>query len=692
MSQQRLTLVCHLEQHVGYGLHAAAMVRELGKLGVHVAIRALTQDETLALIPLELKKHVVLGPQPEEWELVLSTPTFKPTPGKKTAYFSMNESTELAGWAVANLNLAEIVIVPSEWCRETFIRSGVTVPVLVVPLGCDFRLPIGDLRLSESKLANLKSQIPPTRFACAGRTAHGRERKGLDAVIRCFRAAFPYDQNVRLALKCYPDCKLMEFEDSRISVTREHLKESHIAGWLWIQDCFVSAACGEGFGLWQLQAMAMGLPLICAAYGGLREFVGPHNAYLVHYREVPSAEHFGGRWCQPDLGTMVSQMRYVHEHREEAAKLGAFAAETVQGFTWENSARQLVQVLALAGALTAERAAFSKPVIHQLNYDPPAQPDLFAQATEQGFNLEELHFQKRKDEAIFNPSVVLWEGKPLWFGRSSGTTGGDRPDSRIFAFLEPAEAGTPNALPVGQRIPIHLPRLHGDALEDPRAILTPDGLALGYVRVSPPHPACQELAVLDAEFRVKDVLHVDYQGNGRSSTSVRKTQKNWVWFQYQGDWHVIYWLEPMRVLHLRGGAVAREYRTDKFYPGWQWGVRHGGGSPTLVGEEWFGFTHSLMPWYTQSRSRYYLSAYAFQNEPPFALTRLSRKPFLASVDDVRTNPCSCVITGGAVYQQDESDVKNGKNGTWTLAVGARDEMALKLTMSHEWLLNTMEIL
>lgn len=685
MTLQRLVIRCDLNPGVGYSMHAFQIVCWLEKLGIYASVRPLSENQEFAQVPLDIRARIVRGPQPEPWELTIAPPIHLPTPGKRSVLWTLWESTVLPDNRVKNLNTYDLVVTSSEWNRDTFIRCGVKVPIFVVPLGCS-----DEWRSQPVEDARLPSKI--TIFGAAGRTAHGRERKGLDAVILAFKAAFPYDENVRLRIKCYPDCKLTEQRkgDMRIGVKAKHLSEVEAADWLWNCHCFVSAACGEGFGLWQLQAMSMRKSLICAAYGGLREFVGPHNAYLVHYREVPSAENFDGYWAQPDLGTMIEQMRRVHANREEAAQLGAFAAETVKGFTWENSARQLAQVLALAGAVTVQRQSFTRPAIQHIDYSPPPQPSLTTQAKSNGFTLEELRFEKREGEAVFNPSVALVNGELLWFARRSKMTGGDRPDSRIFAFHEKDFAAKEThvlgesvvkELPLGARRPIYLPQIHGDYFEDPRAVAMEDGIALSYVRVSKGHPACQELALLDHELNVTDVIHPDYGGNGRSSTSNTKAEKNWIFFQHHSVWNFIYWLEPMKVVSTLFDC-ARWPDTHKRYEGWRHGDRHGGGPPTKIGNEMFGFCHSRLPWFGQGRNRYFLSAYAFQSEPPFALTRLSREPFLASVDDVRGNPCSCVVCGGAVF----------KNRQWTLAVGAKDEQCLKLTMTHEWLLSTMESL
>jgi hypothetical protein len=255
-------------------------------------------------------------------------------------------------------------------------------------------------------------------------------------------------------------------------------------------------------------------------------------------------------------------------------------------------------------------------------------------------------------------------GLPLWIARCSRNDNGDRQGSFIFAFRE-----SPGVIETGKRIELGD---KGDWIEDPRAISVGDndGLAVSYTRVKPGCHPSQELAHLDNDLNVVDVWHPNVGGNGPDPQRSRHAEKNWVWFLHEGKWHLIYWLEPMKVYVMEEGTPA--YETNVYWPGWMHGIRHGGAHPTRIGDEYFSFCHTLMPWFGSNRSRYHVAAYAFEANPPFKMTRVSRTPLFRSQDDMRRNPCSCVIAGGAIYQDD----------TWTLAIGAMDEQCLKVKMPH----------
>lgn len=637
----RLTLIGEVNSHTGYGQHLYQVFKYLNRRGVHVSVRAITQSAPFgSTIPSDLREHLVFTRQPEPWELLIAPPHQAPTPGRRTAYFTMWESTQLPGPCVENLNKAEVVLVPCEWNRKHFEDSGVKRPIFIVPLGYDpavffFQAPHGS-----------------TTFAAAGRTRHGRDRKGLDAVVRAFKAAFPYDQSVRLKIKCHEDCDLPAISDDRIEVTRKHLTDGQLHNWLSACTAFVSAATGEGWGLWQLQAMAMGRPVIASVYGGLTEFLNESNCFPVDYREASTSEHWSGQWAIPDLESMVQHMRAIRDNRGLAEEVGRKAEESVRHLTWDKAGDRLYSILKNVGALP--RPTAPKPIIKSCS--------VIEQCRNRGWEADRFNCELEKDEYVFNPSLA----GGFWFFRSS--FGPDRIGARIFAVRN----GSMD-IPLSWRTYVSVPNPGREAIEDPRAIIHEGEFAVSYTRAASGKPPTQEIAFLDEELKAKDVWRPKLGGNGHTP------EKNWIWFNHKGLWHVIHWLEPMMVARAEHGNVTAEWGTSKSYSRWMHGVRHGGAHPTLIGDEYFGFCHSLMPWFGRDRSRYYISTYAFKAEEPFEITRFSMAPLLSSEDSVSGNPCSCVIVGGAKLEHD----------VWTLAVGARDEQALKIRIPHEDILKNM---
>lgn len=647
-----MTIVGELSSLSGFGQHLIRMFRYFQAHDVFVSVRPIKSiEKSGSMIPMDIRANVVNARQPEDWELLIAHPVHVPTPGRKTIYFTMWESTQPPGNVVENLNQAEAVIVPCEWNRECFELHGVRKPIHLVPLGFD------------PSIFQYKAPLSTgvTVFSAAGRTANGRDRKGLDGTIRAFRAAFPYEENVRLRIKCHDDCKIPEIKDPRIEVIRAHLSEEDVAKFLAESHCFVSCATGEGWGLWQLQAMAVGRPVIAAVYGGLKEFMGDNNSFPVKYRETQSSEHWGGFWAQPDLESVIAQMRRVHADHEEAAEIGKVAERSVRRFTWDRSNGQLHEILDAYGAT---------PILKHSDYRHIKTTTVEQQCKWRDWRVETFEFERNSDEVIFNPSTA--DGN--WFFRSSFVTEANRQKSRIFATKGQLKAAR------ADRLWLDLVGFAGDEFEDPRAIVHEGEIAVSYTRLSARSYPSQEIAFLNPDLSIRDVWHPPIGHNGASPKQAAMPEKNWIWFNHEGEWYCIHWLEPMQVYRVVKGLPVEKFETNNVNRRWMHGHRHGGAHPTRIGDEFFGFCHSLMPWSGRDRSRYYICAYAFAAKPPFGMTRLTRVPFLESEDDVRTNPCSCVIIGGAEY----------RDGQWTLAAGVRDDTSLKIYIPHEHIIKGMD--
>lgn len=344
---KRLTLLGAVNSYTSFGALTEGFTRGIEKLtGAHVSIRALATSEAFgSKVPADIRARFVSGPQPEEWEFLIHPPDFAPTPGKRTIAFSMWESTRLAPMAVDILNRMEAVIVPCAWCASCFSASGVDRPIRIVPLGINT-----DVFRYRPVPETIKDICV---FGCAGRMAHGGVRKGINEVIELFERAFPCEMDVRLKVKCWPDCQVDKIRDPRVQVTQAYLTEEAMGDWFNEIHCFVSAARGEAWGLMQNQGMAIGRPVITINFGGLQEFFQPELGYAVDYKLAPAKGAYTGmgHWAEPSEQGMIDAMREVYSNRAKAIHKGMAAATHVRHLSLENSHRQLVKVLEEFGAL-----------------------------------------------------------------------------------------------------------------------------------------------------------------------------------------------------------------------------------------------------------------------------------------------------------------------------------------------------
>lgn len=336
--------------YTGYGRHSIKIIESLEAAGFDVVVRPLEVAEQTSSqklpIPVKISRNFVGKPQQDEWEILLSPPKHRPTPGKKVIYYTMWESTRLSANAVALLNLAEVVLVPCKWNRQGFIESGVKKPIFVVPLGIDLNV----FRPSPIPISN------KTIFGCAGRLAHGDSRKGLRDVIKAFKIAFPKTRkDVELWVKGFADCPVGELGDKRIISTEKYFSDHEYVRWLSGLTAFVSAAKSEGWGWHQQEAMAIGRPLIACRYGGVAEFYDASCGPEIAFKEVPAQEIWKGlgNWAQPDVKTIAIAMKWVAANRNKTVldDMGAAASRHARAFSDAFAAERLVNVMRDVGMI-----------------------------------------------------------------------------------------------------------------------------------------------------------------------------------------------------------------------------------------------------------------------------------------------------------------------------------------------------
>jgi glycosyltransferase involved in cell wall biosynthesis len=277
-----------LDGFSGYGQAVAAIGDELTAAGVPVAFRPIGKPSPdFVTTPTATLARADAG-APEPHELLVALPNQALDPARRTTVLSMWEASRIPPDWAAKLNAAARVVVPCAWNRDGFRASGVTAPVDVIPLGVD---------LAVFRPGRPRDPAAPFTVGCAGRTAHGGVRKGLDDVIAAFLAAFPGDPGVRLRVKCWADCKVNDPGDPRVSIEREPLTAGALAGWYRSLDAFASASRSEGFGLMPLQALASGVPVIATAYGGHAEYLDGRVGYPVAWAPRGRTRTRGRRWA-----------------------------------------------------------------------------------------------------------------------------------------------------------------------------------------------------------------------------------------------------------------------------------------------------------------------------------------------------------------------------------------------------------
>jgi glycosyltransferase involved in cell wall biosynthesis len=244
---------------------------------------------------------------------------------------SMYEASRLPADWPGRLNGARTIIVPSRFVAGAFRASGVTAPIEVVPDGVDpAAYPCLDRPAREGVTTLVVSAVYNRQTGLPGIA----DRKHLPEAIAAWQQAFAGDPAARLILKCRFGQPEDFPADPRITLV---LAEEHTRGIAhWYQQADVVLALGsEGFGLPLIEGMATGLPVIALASEGQADVCREAGDLVL---AVPPDHwephlHYGREECGvrgvPSVAAVAARLRWVAEHRAEAAELGRAASAWV---------------------------------------------------------------------------------------------------------------------------------------------------------------------------------------------------------------------------------------------------------------------------------------------------------------------------------------------------------------------------
>lgn len=253
--------------------------------------------------------------------------------------FSMWEGPKLPDELAATLSQADYHLVPSEFCREVWGRSGFAAGI--VPLG------VGDeyLALDSTRRILRGEGTPRLRFAYVG---SNDARKGWQLIAPAFRQAFDHDAaalpHVQIYFKTFRQGKdgiEKPYGDERLVFDFRRLDATELALFYGSVDVFVFPSFAEGFGLPALEAMAAGCLVIAPETGGLKDFVNSNTAVVLPksgYGEM----NYGGTF-KIDAPTVDDLARcfaacYKFWGTRPTEALRTTGTKKAREFTWSRSA------------------------------------------------------------------------------------------------------------------------------------------------------------------------------------------------------------------------------------------------------------------------------------------------------------------------------------------------------------------
>jgi len=260
------------------------------------------------------------------------------------------DSDRISNLAVSMTHYAEAMIVPSSWAKEAYVRSGVKIPVHVLPHGVDKTWFTSPMQLTIfSNLYELKHKrglVYLLHFCW-----HSPYRKGLDLVLKTYELLRKERKDIVLI------AKFMTPNGQPHNFIRK-LGGIIVSGWLSeeqkrelydIADIYLLFTRGGGFELNGLEALVRGNVVLAADQGSWVDYMPKFG--LVPSRESPYVLKDNAIHC--GKGREIIIERAVDKICEIADNLDDYKARVREHvdrflrhrFTWEAVGKQLYDIL-----------------------------------------------------------------------------------------------------------------------------------------------------------------------------------------------------------------------------------------------------------------------------------------------------------------------------------------------------------
>jgi glycosyltransferase involved in cell wall biosynthesis len=267
-------------------------------------------------------------------------------------------------FAEAHSRSDTIIITPSHWSKQGFIRSGAEESrVAVVPLGVNpniyHPLPIDERNSLRQKLGIDNSFVfLNVGLMCDKSQGVGRLLKAFATIVERYPdtklilkgrdAIFPSQDSIAKAGQVALTNAEMARIQPRIIYVGQTLSFLELAQLYQVADAYVSPYLAEGFNLPVLEAVASGLPVICTSGGPTDDFIHPTFALPIESQLQINQTQDGEilRFVVPEQEHLIELMETVIEKRfllDQARQEGP--QWVLRHFTWKQVVDLLLDVL-----------------------------------------------------------------------------------------------------------------------------------------------------------------------------------------------------------------------------------------------------------------------------------------------------------------------------------------------------------
>jgi glycosyltransferase involved in cell wall biosynthesis len=332
-----------LYEESGYGISARLYMRGLVREGVPLVWAPMVQGSGLKLGyepfdgqrvgSAEFDEYCNRG---SDYDLVIvhTVPEYFPywrrnEQGKTLFGYTVWETDRIPRHWPELLDAVDHLLVPSEFTKAVFVKSGVRRPISVIPHISEFTAASGE-ELEEGTVNDGLAELPTLSsgnefvfYSIGTWTNRKAIWKILTAYLETFTRSDPVLLIVKTSGKDYSRKPLFKFRFSARTAADKIIAQyqspapillitrklsAKAIRWLHERgDCYVSLCHSEGWGMGAFEAACMGKPVIMTGYGGQREFLPADLSYLVRYDTIPVADKVSPKsysadqtWAEPD--------------------------------------------------------------------------------------------------------------------------------------------------------------------------------------------------------------------------------------------------------------------------------------------------------------------------------------------------------------------------------------------------------
>jgi len=269
----------------------------------------------------------------------------------KVLGFEVADSDRISDSAVNICNTADAIILPSNFAKESYINSGVNVPIYVVPHGLGdeyYRSPREpkreELRLIK-RIKEEKNYVYLLFFLW-----HSGHRKGADLVYHTINKLSKERPNVVLILKGsgLSIGASLSFDQSKTVLITGWLDNDDVVDLYDLADIYPLFSRGGGFELNGLEALARGVITLAAEKGSWTDYL-PKEFLLPIARWVdvlPGNPYHVGKGPEIDVDKAVDRLVEIIDDLDEwKAKAREYAEKVKERFSWTKIGEQLIKVV-----------------------------------------------------------------------------------------------------------------------------------------------------------------------------------------------------------------------------------------------------------------------------------------------------------------------------------------------------------